>query len=469
MARTGLADATVPDADAMSAATKDAADVRMISTKELQAHAAADDLWISISGDVYDVTPWLRYHPGGEVPLITLAGQDATDAFMAYHPPSVRPLLRRFFVGRLSDYTVPPASADFRRLLAQLSSAGLFERVGHTPKFLLVAMSVLFCVALYCVLACSSTGAHMFAGGLIGFIWIQSGWIGHDSGHHQITSHPALNRLLQVVSGNCLTGLGIAWWKFNHNTHHISCNSLDHDPDLQHLPLFAVSTKLFNNLWSVCYERTLAFDAISKFFVSYQHWTFYPVMGFARINLLVQSIVFLITQKKVRQRWLEIAGVAAFWVWYPLLVSCLPNWWERVAFVLASFVITGIQHVQFCLNHFSSAVYVGPPKGNDWFERQTAGTLDIKCSPWMDWFHGGLQFQVEHHLFPRLPRCHYRMVAPIVRDLCKKHGLSYGAATFWEANVMTWKTLRAAALQARDATTGSAPKNLVWEALNTHG
>ncbi|KAI4992666.1 hypothetical protein ZWY2020_059767 [Hordeum vulgare] len=58
----------------MSAATKDAIDVRMISTKELQAHAAADDLWISISGDVYDVTPWLRHHPGGEVPLITLAG-----------------------------------------------------------------------------------------------------------------------------------------------------------------------------------------------------------------------------------------------------------------------------------------------------------------------------------------------------------------------------------------------------------
>ncbi|KAI4992655.1 hypothetical protein ZWY2020_059512 [Hordeum vulgare] len=78
-----------------------------------------------------------------------------------------------------------PASADFRRLLAQISSAGLFERVGHTPKFLLVPMSVLFCVALYCVLACSSIGAHMFASGLIGFIRIQSGCIGHDSGHHR--------------------------------------------------------------------------------------------------------------------------------------------------------------------------------------------------------------------------------------------------------------------------------------------
>ncbi|TVU25722.1 hypothetical protein EJB05_28227, partial [Eragrostis curvula] len=117
--------------------SKDAAgnDARMISSKELRAHASADDLWISISGDVYDVTAWLPRHPGGDLPLLTLAGQDAIDAFPAYHPPSARPLLRRFFVGRLSDYAVSPASTDYRRLLAQLTSAGLFDRVdGPTHK-----------------------------------------------------------------------------------------------------------------------------------------------------------------------------------------------------------------------------------------------------------------------------------------------------------------------------------------------
>ncbi|KAI4994384.1 hypothetical protein ZWY2020_029432 [Hordeum vulgare] len=128
-----------------------------------------------------------------------------------------------------SPLDLPPASADFHRLLAHLSSTGLFERVSHTAMFLLVAMSVLFYVALYCVLSCSSTRAHKFAGGLIGFIWIQSGWIDHDSSHHQITRHPALNRLLQVVSRNCLTGLSIACWKFNHNTHHIAWWKFSHN------------------------------------------------------------------------------------------------------------------------------------------------------------------------------------------------------------------------------------------------
>jgi delta8-fatty-acid desaturase len=135
---------------------------------------------------------------------------------------------------------------------------------------------------------------------------------------------------------------------------------------------------------------------------------------------------------------------------------------------IASFSVTGIQHVQFTLNHFSASVYVGPPTAHDWFEKQASGTLDVKCSSWMDWFHGGLQFQVEHHLFPRLPRCNLRKISPLVKDLCKKHNLPYTCVSFWKANVLTIQTLRNAALQARDLTK-PVPRNLVWEAVNTHG
>ncbi|KAL7187773.1 hypothetical protein ACSBR1_037765 [Camellia fascicularis] len=76
--------------------------------------------------------------------------------------------------------------------------------------------------------------------------------------------------------------------------------------------------------------------------------------------------------------------------------------------------------------------------------------------------------QVEHHLFPRLPRCQLRKISPFVMDLCKKHNLLYNIAPFWKANVLTIRTLRNAALQARDLAS-PIPKNLVWEAVNTHG
>merc|ERR1711879_1037169 len=171
---------------------------------------------------------------------------------------------------------------------------------------------------------------------------------------------------------------------------------------------------------------------------------------------------------KVPDRAVNIMGILVFWIWFPLLVSSLPDWPERVIFVLTSFAVTSLQHVQFCLNHFSADVYLGPPNGNDWFEKQAGGTLDISCSSWMDWVYGGLQFQLEHHLFPRLPRCQLRRVSPLVRDLCKKHNLPYRSLSFWEANVSTIRTLRNAALQARDMA-NPVPKNLLWEAVNTHG
>ncbi|KAF5743191.1 putative fatty acid desaturase [Tripterygium wilfordii] len=442
---------------------------RYISKQELEKHKVPGDLWISMQGKIYNVSDWTKDHPGGEAPLLSLAGQDVTDAFIAYHPGTAWKYLDKFFTGYyLQDYSVSEASKDYRRLVAEFSKMGFFEKKGNVTLFTIFLVALLFTASVYGVLCSESTWVHLICGGLMGFSWIQSGWIGHDSGHYQVMSSRGMTRVAQVLSGNCLAGISIAWWKWNHNAHHIACNSLDFDPDLQHIPFLAVSPKIFSSFTSYFYDRKINFDSFARFLVSYQHWTFYPVMCLARLNLFAQSFALLLSKRRVSNRGQEILGILMFWIWYPLLVSCLPNWGERVMFVLSSFTVTGIQHVQFCLNHFSSNVYIGAPTGNNWCEKQTQGTLNISCSPWLDWFHGGLQFQIEHHLFPRLPRCHLRTVSPFVKDLCKKHNLPYNCASFYMANVMTIGTLRAAALQAQDLS-NPVPKNLVWDAVNTHG
>ncbi|RYR47272.1 hypothetical protein Ahy_A07g033220 isoform H [Arachis hypogaea] len=437
-----------------------------ISLEELSKHNKIEDLWISIHGKIYNVTNWAKHHPGGDLPLLNLAGQDATDAFLAYHPLAASQHLHNFFTGYyLQDYAISQVSGDYRKLLSHFTAMGMFDTKGHTVFFTMLLMAVLFCSSVYGVFCSSSPLVHVCCGGLMGFFWIQSGWIGHDSGHYQVMTTQRFNRFAQILSGNCLAGISIGWWKWNHNAHHIACNSLDHDPDLQHIPFFVVSSKFFNSITSCFYDRKLNFDCVARFLVSYQHFTFYPVMCFARLNLFAQSFFFLFSNRKVPNRVQEILGMLVFWIWYPLLVSFLPNWGERIVFVIASFAVTGIQHVQFCLNHFSSSVYVGPPRSSDWFEKQTIGTLNVDCSPWMDWFHGGLQFQVEHHLFPRLPRCHLRSISPLVKELCKKHGLPYNHVSFWKANVLTLNTLKDAALQARNLS-NPIPKNLdIWPPL----
>ncbi|KAL3650748.1 hypothetical protein CASFOL_007151 [Castilleja foliolosa] len=442
---------------------------RYITSDELKTHNKPGDLWISIQGKIYDVSEWVKSHPGGEQPLLNLAGQDATDAFVAFHQGAAWQFLDKHFNGlHLEDYSVSETSKDYRKLVYEFTKLGLYQKKGHGIFITICVIAILFAASVYGVLFREGIFVHLLSGCLMGILWIQSGWIGHDSGHYQVMSTPKLNRFAQILSGNCLAGISIAWWKWNHNAHHIACNSLDHDPDLQHMPFFAVSSKLFNSITSYFYDRKMNFDCFARFLVSKQHWTFYPVMCLARLNLFAQSFSLLLSNRKVPHRIQELIGLLVFWTWYPLLVSFLPNWGERVMFIVASFSVTGIQHVQFCLNHFSMSVYLGLPKGNDWFKKQTSGTLDIECASWMDWFHGGLQFQTAHHLFPRLPRNQLRRVSPFVKELCKKHGLPYNCTSFWGANVMTIRTLRNAALQARDLTK-PVPKNLVWEAVNTHG
>ncbi|KAH6779931.1 Fatty acid/sphingolipid desaturase [Perilla frutescens var. hirtella] len=442
---------------------------KYITSDELKKHNKPHDLWLSIQGKIYNVTDWSKIHPGGPIPLMNLAGQDVTDAFIAFHPASAWKFLDNFFTGYyLQDFEVSEVSRDYRNLSAKFTKSGLFEKKGHGTILSLCFVTLLLSACFYGVLRSDSFFIHMLSGGLLGFTWMQIAYLGHDSGHYNIMTSRGFNKFVQILTGNCLTGISIAWWKWTHNAHHVSCNSLDYDPDLQHLPVLAVSSKLFQSLTSRFYLRELTFDPLSRFFVSYQHFTFYPVMCVARVNLYLQTLLLLFSKRKVPDRALNILGIAVFWTWFPLLVSCLPNWSERVLFVLASFCVCAIQHVQFCLNHFAANVYVGAPKGNDWFEKQTSGTIDIACSPKMDWFFGGLQFQLEHHLFPRLPRCNLRKISPVVQELCKKHNLPYTSLSFVEANRWTLRTLRTAALEARQLA-NPASKNLIWEAVNTHG
>merc|ERR1711871_922689 len=105
--------------------------------------------------------------------------------------------------------------------------------------------------------------------------------------------------------------------------------------------------------------------------------------------------------------------MGVYWAWFSTLVSYTSSWPELAAYVIISHGFSGILHVQITLSHFCMETFtkeqpVYTSDDNDWFKVQLATTMDVDCPQWMDWFHGGLQFQIEHHLFPRLPRHNLR-------------------------------------------------------------
>lgn len=180
---------------------------RFITFESLKAHNKPGDLWISIQGKVYDVSDWAKDHPGGYLPLLSLAGQDVTDAFVAYHPNTAWQYLDKFFNGYfIEDYSVSEVSKDYRMLVSEFSQMGLFEKKGHLALISFCFMALLFSVSVWGVLCCSSIWVHLVCGGLMGGLWIQSGWAGHDSGHYQIMPSKNLNRFVQILTGIALLG-----------------------------------------------------------------------------------------------------------------------------------------------------------------------------------------------------------------------------------------------------------------------
>ncbi|KAM0240919.1 hypothetical protein ACHAP5_007718 [Fusarium lateritium] len=267
---------------------------------------------------------------------------------------------------------------------------------------------------------------------LLGFLWHQLSFTVHDAGHMGITHNYLIDSCIGALIADFMGGLSIGWWKRNHNVHHVVTNAPEHDPDIEHMPLFAVSHRLLGSLRSTYYERVMTYDAVAKVLLRIQAWTYYPLLALARFNLYRLSWDFLLMARGPKKGpaliiwWLEVTGQVFFWTWfgYGLVYNMLPDNWTRFYFVMISNITASPLHVQIVLSHFAmSTVELGPQESFP--QKQLRTTMDIDCPEWLDFFHGGLQFQVIHHLFPRVPRHNLRATQKLVQEFCDEVNIPY--------------------------------------------
>lgn len=420
---------------------------RVVTWAELSEHTKLGDLWIAIDGMAYDVSDWTDAHPGGPIVLERCAGRDATEAFHAYHPDRVYGILGKFKVGRMETERrnpLPEATVKYNQLLQELKAEGLFE-TNYSFYFKLAA----WLVSLYCLTWYLMVRGHWILGTFsVALFWQQVAFLGHDSGHNGITHVRKKDSIICLLS-TAFVGIGMSYWKNSHNVHHTVVNSYDCDPDIQHMPVLAVGPEFFNSIYSKYYDHVLKYDIVAEVMIPYQHWTFLPVLCIAKWGLYIKSFAQLFAGRVHFSFILETLSFVVFFGWYIGMALCIPTWLGRVAFVFFSHCAFMVLHLQICISHFSRETFEGDQTEDDWMGIQMRGTMDWKCPTWMDWFHGGLQYQIEHHLFPRMPRHNLRKVVPRVEALCKELGLDYVSPGFFEAVNQTISSLRATAMEAR--------------------
>jgi len=328
------------------------------------------------------------FREGGAAPVNRLI---STDSLEPPSPPAEVDPVKQYRISRA-----------WETLHERIQQDGLYEA---TPAWNyrgdLFRYVALFAAFLYTFLNASRTWHYYAAAVLLGACWHQVTFAVHDAGHAEIFGNYHADRVTGILIASWFGGLSCGWWADNHNIHHLVTNHPEHDPDIQHVPFFAITPKFFDNLYSTYYRRTMLFDAASRFFVSIQHNIYYLVMSLARFNLFANSYGFLLFKAKAGiYRNLEIAGVAFFWLWFGWgVLAHIPTMGTRLGFLLLCFAVTSPLHVQIVLSHFAQStedlgLYESFPA------RQIRTTMDVTCPEYMEFIHGGLNMQVTHHLFP---------------------------------------------------------------------
>jgi Fatty acid desaturase len=474
-----------------------------ITSSFLATKNTIDECWIAYEGKVYDVTHWLAKHPGGIRSIMSAAGSDATSVMKSLHAPNTLDhfMKRIRKVGVLAVhyenlnefdesnqesllYSVLQENVnqvkckmvqvrsdaihkDFEALNQKLTSEGWYEA---DPKWYLVPI---IRVAIFLYIGCrmvmwsDTIDEHSFSrillllfGSIFLGLYLQNiAFMGHDAGHGSISGSFKSDLWIGFLVGNAFAGIDVNWWKSTHNVHHSATNSLHDDPDIQHMPLLCFDERMGENRWSTYHGRYMPLDAIGRALLPYQHWYFYPVMAVARINLYIQSMIFLaktcpfvgldqrakagnkITDSvtgRIKEKYAWPTPSPAVWITSVLSLSFY--WYMTVSFysqlslvtAIVSFTVchltSGLLHVQILLSHVAmhycadghgSTDAITAPNGNGtagYYEWQALSTMDVDCPTWMDWFHGGLQFQLEHHLFPRVPRRHLRKLCALTDE-----------------------------------------------------
>ncbi|RKP08861.1 fatty acid desaturase-domain-containing protein [Thamnocephalis sphaerospora] len=446
---------------------------RIWTREELDQQINAGRKLVLFENGVYDMTRWIRHHPGGELAVDRLLGKDATDVMRLLHPvDTIHRLVPRFRVGTLAKacapHLLPPSAAvtaangltqragaksgsetppteakldhaaiarDFRLLDDRLRTEGYYTTNYSSYVWEAFRQCCFFVSAIYLGVAQPFAQAWLPSAILLAMFWHQASFIVHDAGHNSITHRRSVDHVIGALLADGMGGLSIGWWKKSHNVHHIITNHPEHDPDIQLVPFFALSERFFDSIFSSYHKKQLEWNRLWKAFSMVQHWLYYPILAFGRFNLFVQGWLHLAFDEDVYMRRTEIALQTFYWIWYSAFLYALPDLNTRLLHVLISFIGTSILHVQITLSHFGMSTDDGP-EDECFAVRQLRTTMDVDCPWWLDWFHGGLQFQALHHIFPQVARHKLRSIQPFVLELCQKHNLTYTYHGFIKCNGM---------------------------------
>ncbi len=246
----------------------------------------------------------------------------------------------------------------------------------------------------------------------LAFVFAQISFLGHDIGHRQVFRTTWKIDISSFVIGNLLVGWSGSWWIDKHNRHHGHPNQVDLDPDID-VPFLAFTE-----------EEARGKRGLPRFIVKYQAYFVFPLEMLAALSFLIFSIRFLL-EKKPRHVVTEmILMTVHYLLYFGLLFSSL-GILQAIVFVTIHRALFGLYLGSVAAPNHKGMLVLDKDSPMDFLRRQVLTSRNVKAHPLTDFWYGGLNYQIEHHLFPTIARNKLKAAQQIVRTFCEAHSIAY--------------------------------------------
>ena len=306
----------------------------------------------------------------------------------------------------------PIDANDYVRLKRIIRAEGLLDA---QPRYYILK-TIVALGTLAAAIAMAVTFSHplllIAAAAFLGFASTQIALLGHDVGHRQTYRGRRLNTAGRYFFGNVLLGISHSWWNTKHNQHHATPNHVDEDPDIQ-FPMLAFSPEQV-------FRRHRFFRPI----MAVQAFVFVFFFPLQALNMRVTSIQHLL-HGNAKRPLLQGAFMSLHFIGYAAILVAIGSWPMALMFFVVHHAVFGLYNSSvFATNHKGMAI-ITPDARLDFLREQVITSRNVAGHPITDFWYGGLNYQIEHHLFPTMPRNRLRDAQPIVEAYCRELGVSY--------------------------------------------
>jgi fatty acid desaturase len=310
------------------------------------------------------------------------------------------------------------AASDFTPLVKSIRAAGLLDRRLGSYGIRAALTLGLYATTCYAIVWLGDSWLQLVLAVVFAMAWGQIAFLGHDAGHQAVFASRRWNDALGRSLGNVLTGLSYGWWVDTHNRHHANPNQEEHDPDIGD-GVLAFTTA----------QAAKRDGAVSRFIVRRQAWLFFPLTLLEGLSLHVDSVIAVKTDRyrssRGGSRRYEAIGLIVHAVLYVGLLLLVMSPEKAIAFAGVHQAAWGFyMSCTFAPNHKGMPI-LAEDDDLDFLRRQVLTSRNVRGGLLTDFALGGLNYQIEHHLFPSMPRAALRHAQPLVRAHCAAVGLPY--------------------------------------------